>query len=214
METKSENDNYQLISYMTLRKLLGLLGIVLPFVLLAGAYLLDELNIIQPSISHYYHTVMRDVLVIVVASFGLFLFTYKGEAKIDGVLSNIAGICAVCVALFPTNELGSCQELTCYIHFIAAMSFFIILAYMSYFIFTLSNNEVKFQTPQKRKRNVVYKICSSVMFFCILILAAYFLVFKKSNAWPESTVFIFEAIALIAFGISWLTKGEAIFGDK
>jgi hypothetical protein len=214
MENKIMTGDSQLISHMTLRKLLGFLGFLLPFILVFGAYFLDELQTIQDSISHYYYTEMRDVFVAIVSSFGLFLFSYKGEAEKDSILANIAGSFAICVALFPTNRDGHCEALHCYIHFISATGFFAVLAYISYFIFTLSNKPPELQTAQKRKRNAVYKICGIVITVCILLLALYFVVFNQSSVLPRYTVFIFESIALFAFGISWLTKGEAILGDK
>lgn len=202
------------ISHMTLRKALGLLGFLLPFILLIGALILEEDNIFQSSVSHYYYTGMRDVFVAIVASFGLFLYTYRGEDPKDDLLTNIAGVCAILVALLPTNKDGNCQLISCYIHFAAATLFFIILAYISYFIFTLSNKPIAERTIQKRQRNIVYKICGLVIASCILLLAIYFAFFQDSGKLPFNTVFWFESFSLLAFGISWLTKGEAIFGDK
>ena len=48
-----------LISYYTLRKLLGTLGIVLPIALAVGSWILR--GSIQPSISAYYYSPMRDL---------------------------------------------------------------------------------------------------------------------------------------------------------
>ena len=215
-----------LISHMTLRKLLGFLGVFMPVILVLGVVVLkaafeigphEDDEVFQPSISHYYHTIMRNAFVAIVAAFGFFLFTYRGYPdkrwwKRDRIFTNAAGACALLVACFPTNNTGECVILFCYIHFIAATLFFIILAYISYFLFTLSDDPPSQRTHRKRDRNKVYRICGGVMVLCIVILAIYFLFDLKG--WPHNTVFIFEAIALIAFGISWLTKGEAILGDK
>lgn len=214
MDHTVQTGDSQVISHMTLRKLLGFLGFLLPFILALGACLLGEPKAIQNSISHYYYTEMRDVFVAVVSSFGLFLFSYKGEADKDSMLANIAGTFAICVALFPTNQSDDCEALICYVHFISATAFFIVLAYISYFIFTLSNKPPELQTIQKRKRNTIYRICGIVIAACIVLLAVYFFIFKESTYLPEFTVFILESVALCAFGISWLTKGEAILGDK
>ncbi|HLF65375.1 MAG TPA: hypothetical protein VI603_16535 [Saprospiraceae bacterium] len=215
-----------LISHLTLRKLLGFLGVFMPLILILGVVALKALldigphendKVFQPSISHYYHTIMRNAFVGIVSSFGFFLFTYRGYKsdvwwKRDNLFTNTAGICALLVAFFPTNKTGECEILFCYIHFISATLFFIILAYISYFLFTLSNKPPSQRTMRKQSRNKVYRTCGVVMALCIVILTIYFLFFEDS--WPVNTVFIFEAIALIAFGISWLTKGEAILGDR
>lgn len=51
-----------LISYLTLRMGVGVIGITPPLVLAVGALLLQGSGL-QSSISSYYHTVMRDVFV-------------------------------------------------------------------------------------------------------------------------------------------------------
>jgi len=52
-----------------------------------------------------------------------------------------------------------------------------------------------------------------------LILAGVVLAFAQ-NFWPDSVkavtqwLFWFEALAIVAFGFSWLVKGEAILADR
>lgn len=53
------------ISYLLLRRLIGMLGFLLPFVLIAGAGLFSNAAWLQPSISHYYFSVMHIVFVVV-----------------------------------------------------------------------------------------------------------------------------------------------------
>ena len=50
---------------------------------------------------------------------------------------------------------------------------------------------------------------------CIVLIAISFLLRNSVLAFltPFQPVFWLEAIAVLAFGISWLTKGEAILGD-
>ena len=58
---------------------------------------------------------------------------------------------------------------------------------------------------------MIYKLCGLVMLGSICIIA----VFSLSKVSDSNQItFWFETVALIAFGISWLTKGEALFGDK
>jgi hypothetical protein len=64
---------------------------------------------------------------------------------------------------------------------------------------------------QKGKRNVVYKICGWTIVGCIVALALYFIIKPDVGDFP--VVFIFEAIAVEAFGISWITKGESLWPD-
>jgi len=216
----------QLISHITLRKLLGTLGVLMPFILVFGVFFLKTLfnipghaddQILQPSISHYYYTAMGDVFVAILASFGLFLFTYRGYTsenpmKRDNLFTTAAGVCAIVVALFPATPVVSDHSVSGTIHLIAAAAFFVILAYISYFLFTLSDKTPKSMGDRKQSRNLIYRGCALVMLACLLILGYCFI--ADPQDWPPNTVFIFETIALWAFGISWLTKGEAIMGDK
>ncbi len=83
-----------LISYQLLRKWIGILGILLPLILVTGSFLIDNCREIQDSISAYYFTRMRDVFVGMVSAIGLFLMTYKGYGKTDTIASNLGGVFA------------------------------------------------------------------------------------------------------------------------
>ena len=89
-------------TYFYLRAGLGAIAIALPFVLwLGGKTLLDIAP--QPSISAYYFTDLRDVLVGALCAVGLALLIYKGFSRTEDWLLNSAGVLIVGVALFPTD---------------------------------------------------------------------------------------------------------------
>jgi hypothetical protein len=68
------------------------------------------------------------------------------------------------------------------------------------------------RTVQKKKRNLVYRISGVAIFVCIGLAVA-------SSFFPQPIhsylpwLFIFEALADIAFGISWLVKGDTFLKD-
>lgn len=66
------------------------------------------------------------------------------------------------------------------------------------------------RTKQKDNRNKVYLICGIVMIACIVGIAISMIWFIRTSA-RLHLVFWFESIALIAFGISWITKAEFLF---
>ena len=72
-------------SYLALRKAVGWIGILLPFALMLGGFLIFKEEIIQESISHYYYTGMRDVFVGALCAVALFMFFYSGYNKGLGV---------------------------------------------------------------------------------------------------------------------------------
>ncbi len=73
------NDNQQtlVISYLTMRKVIGILGVALPVVLVIGTLINGDKNAVQDSISDYYHTGMRDAFVGILCMVALFLFHIK-----------------------------------------------------------------------------------------------------------------------------------------
>ena len=88
------------LSYITLRQLIGFLGIMLPAVCILGGFTFAGLGI-QRSISFYYHTNMRDFFVGLMFGVGFFLLSYKGYARIDTILAVIMGISGIGIAAFP-----------------------------------------------------------------------------------------------------------------
>lgn len=198
----------QTYSYLALRKTIGWIGILLPFVLMLGSFVIFHENMTLFTISLFYYSGMRDVFVGALCAIGLFMFFYRGYDRWDNRLGNLAGICALCTAWFPTAESGP-QDLCGKIHFTSAAILFTALAVFSLFLFTRKDED---PTPGKIKRNRIYIICGLIMLSCLIIILTYFIFFDIR--YPESgLVFWAETFALIAFGISWLTKGGTFYPD-
>ncbi|TFH25583.1 MAG: hypothetical protein E4H10_09205 [Bacteroidia bacterium] len=51
----------EIISYYAMRRAIGILGITLPLILVAGSSLFGDCKEVQDSISTYYHTNMRNI---------------------------------------------------------------------------------------------------------------------------------------------------------
>lgn len=209
MKTIAPKFHTKTYSYLALRKAVGWIGILLPFVLALGVIIDSGKSDLIPSISHYYYSVMGDVFVGAICAVALFMFFYCGYDKRDDRAGNIAGFFAIGLALFPTTQFHP-TELIGYIHFACAAIFFLTLSYYSLFLFTLT---VEGEKPKGRKlaRNRIYITCGVIMIACLIAIAIYSFVTDDTT----KTRFIFwaESIALVAFGISWLTKGETIFQD-
>ena len=209
------------ISYLTLRKAIGYLGILMPIVVRLGAYLFEGIPSTD-SISAYYYTGMRDVFVGTLFANGVFLFCYRGPDTQDNVLTNIAGLSAIAIGLFPMDpvynhiildKFPGINNPDCYqnqgprgFHIYAVGTFFIILSYLAIFRFTKPSQPQI--TKQKKSRNKVYIVCGIVM---LINLGA--IVFIKATS-KATSIFWPETIAIVAFGIAWLTKGQAILKDK
>ena len=198
-------------SYMTLRKTVGWIGLLLPFVLMLGGFFIFQGKLVESSISYYYHTGMRDVFVGALCAVALFLFYYTGYDKWDDWAGFLGGIFALGVAWFPTTKSGP-DDWVGLVHLVCAVLFFITLAAFSLFLFTKTERG-KRPWGRKKKRNLIYIICGIIMLACLIVILVY-KILLKDNAHETSFVYWGETIALVAFGVSWLTKGEAIYPDK
>jgi hypothetical protein len=201
-------------SYLTLRRAIGFLGIGLPFALVVGAIVLQGAGL-EPSISDYYYTIMRNVFVGALCAIGVFLMSYHGYERADDIAGDLACIFAVGVALFPTVpalDPTHLQVMIGYVHYGFVAAFFLTLAYFCLCQFRKTDPS-KPMTPQKVKRNRVYTVCGYIILACIALLAIYGAFLQNSSVAEFRPVSWLKAIAVIAFGASWLVKGEALQQD-
>jgi hypothetical protein len=207
-------DDELVISYLALRKFIGILGILFPLILMAGARLVFHQGF-QPSLSDYYHTGMRDVFVGILWAIGVFLVSYHGYDKRDDIAGDLACLFAVGLSVCPVATAGGTGEERTIgeIHFAFAAAFFAVLIYFSLFLFVKSKQGPR-PVGRKAVRNRYYRVCGWVMAACVAGIA----VFKGAlgNQWVQDhyVVLILETIAISAFGLSWLVKGEAILKDR
>lgn len=199
------------ISYMTLRKMVGLLGISLVPVLVIGSFIVDHTNQIQVSVSAYYYTGMRNALVGIVCGISLFLLSYNGYTWQDALASKLAGVFALGIAFLPTSAQDDKSDIISKLHYITSGVFFAILAYMCIFLFTRSAGTM---TPEKKKRNRVYRVCGIIMVVCVICIPLDSISAIHNRIIAYKPTLILEFCALTAFGVSWLTKGEFILQDK
>lgn len=219
MNKQIVKEDPRLISYNTLRKTIGWLGISLPLAMIIGNYIFGNCHTLQDSNSHYYYTVTGNLFTGILCAVGMFLIAYRGIDD-DHNYTFFAGVCAIMIAMLPTNNNSAD---TCAIidlplnkwrniaHYSFAALFFISLAWISLFIFTKSKGP---KTKQKEKRNKVYLACGIIILVAItiLFLISFFDVDRKYDKYKPT--FWMEWVALIAFGASWLVKGELILKDK
>jgi len=199
----------QIHSYLSLRKAVGWIGILLPFVLVLGHLIIFGGDRLLTNMSVYYHTGMRDLFVGAICAIALFLFFYRGYDRWDNISANLAGFFALGVAFFPTVEEGP-WDWAAQVHFYSAACFLVILALISIFLFTRGEG---YPTAMKKKRNLVYRLCGIVMLTALAAVEVFFLFFDGKNS-ETRFVLIAETVTLIAFGISWLTKGGTLYPDK
>ena len=199
--------NNEVIGYRALRRLIGLVGFFLPAALAVGNQIFAPGHL-APSISDYYYTSMRNVLVIALGGIGFFLWTYKGYEK-DYIPARLAGLFAIGVALCPTVPAhpDHFNNVVGIFHGIFAGLLFVTMTYMSGFLFTKSDKAPSSRTRKKRQRNVVYIVCACIMGGALLAIYPVTHTAALARFYP---MFFLESVTIMAFGFSWLTKGQAI----
>jgi hypothetical protein len=211
------NNDSLVVSYLTLRQFIGVLGMSLPFILaLGGQWLFGQE--LQRSLSHYYHTGMRDVFVGTLCAIGVFLLSYRGPEQKDSIAGNLACIFAIGLAFFPTSpeETPTSSDIAIgRVHLALATAFFLTLIYFSLFLFT-KTDPTKTPTREKLIRNRVYRLCGYTMLASLGLLVIGLAVLPEEvlvRMKDLKPVFWVESIAVFAFGVSWFIKGEVLWKD-
>ncbi len=221
----------EIISYYTMRRSIGILGITLPLILLAGTLLFGGCKDVLHSISTYYYTNMRNIFVGFNCAVALFLFAYRGHDWRDNLAGYLGCIGVLGVAFLPCSMDTPGQPclvpsfartpLVGNLHNISALLYFIILIVYALYLFPKTHmdmvtGEKMFMGRQKKKRNVVYYICGGIMTVSLLLIIVYMWILE--NHYPNleniHPVFWLESIVLLSFGITWLIKGQLIFKDE
>ena len=235
MRTRSPSANQLIISYLTLRKAIGWIGVLLPVVLIVGQVVFFS-RTIPGSVSDYYYTHMRNIFVGSLCAIGVFLLSYEGYDDWDERITGLAGLGAIGTAFSPTTPpaalvLTTGQQVVGDLHIAFAALTFTTLAVMA-FRFTKTYPEATPACPgllwrildilgltgtpggagipaDKRTRNRIYRICGiSIVASLTLAVLSLLLPHSIQNAAPF--VYIFESTAIIAFGLSWFVKGEGL----
>jgi hypothetical protein len=204
----NEKNEQQIISYFTLRKLIGVLGIILPLLMVIFKFIYENSTEIEFSISDYYDNGGAGyVLVGVLFVLGFFLLSYKGYDKLDDRVSDFGCLCALGVALFPTTSENKTVHI---MHFVFALLLFSTFIFFCLYLFRKTSGAV---TQKKVARNRVYVTCGIIMIVCIIGIALASFGVLGSAASKYHIVFWLEAVALFSFGFSWIVKGELLWKD-
>ncbi len=195
------------------RQLIGYIGLVLPFLLILIAVLRDGIERWRSleSISAYYYTGAVAAFVGMLVALALFLFTYRGYDnkynRADRWAAKTAAVAALVIAFFPTKEPVGVSALSWWtpttgvLHHLAAIVLFTMFAIFALWLFRLTADGEQ-PMADKRRRNNLYLFCGIVIVVCIG--------WAGFNGLDGRPIFWPEAIALIAFAMSWLVKGYAL----
>jgi cytochrome bd-type quinol oxidase subunit 2 len=220
------------VSYLNLRLCIGVLGVALPFILRIGSAIFPP----DPySVSAYYYSAMRNILVASLCILGTFLLTYQGYDKLDSRITNLCGAATIGVALFPTSNPGFKPTWVGHVHPVVAAIALAGQALMA-LQFTQSAprdgagrwlddakrmlralifryaQRVHLEHGKKLIRNQIYSACTWLIIIGVVLALV-------QNFWPTSAkaetqwLFWFESLSIASFGVAWLVKGETLLKD-
>lgn len=217
VKPRPDNEPRYVRSYVFTRFAIGLLGVLLPLVLVGlEPVLFDGLPAPRGSLSAYYYSGLREVFVGGLWAIGVFLVVYKFlDFTWESLLSTLAGAAAVLVAVFPTERPGDGVTPTPFqvklgegtvtaIHYGSAIAFIGLLVPIVLF----------FARDEGRRGHRNWRAFHTITAAFILFGAA-LAAFAGITGGPDKGVLLGEWIAIWAFGASWLAKGaewETLFG--
>ncbi len=208
-------------SYFAQRRAAGYIGIALPPVVLVYAFLTHIC--VPSSISASYYTGVRNYFVGSLCAVGVFLVSSVGYDE-DKYWSWFAGAMAFVVAFCPTtpDQAGCIPALqppfvrTDTVHMAAAVALFLTFAIFCLFLFTRTQEQSGFWPKlsnlprQKRRRNIVFIVCGSIM---VVAMLTYGVLRWVGAQTPNHLLLIVEWVCLWSFGFAWLVKGQQLFKD-
>ncbi len=195
------------------QRVLGFLCLILPYsAILFGLFGIGKSNLPHWyfSISETYFSSSANCMIGLLFSTAVYFFCYQGYDWRDRLASCVSAVCCLGVISFPTYTIQVPQYIGLFaltpnvsnmFHMTSAGGLFLTFALNIILLFTKGNSN----TTQKKKRNILYYVCGSV------ILAG-LVVESLGHAWffalvPDVPVtMIDETIMLTAFSIAWLTK--------
>jgi len=167
------------------------------------------------SISASYHEGgwSQNIFVGFLFAISAFPLAYNGHSRREMVLSKVAAFAALGVALFPC-KCGENPEIIPYVHGVSAAIMFAILAFFCYGFFKRARSK---ETKQAKYRTYIYATCGAIIVIAILTLAIDYFSNGLISSQIARLTFYGEKIALVAFGVSWLTASRifpVITGEK
>ncbi len=196
-------------SFLQTRLVVGFVGVLLPVVVIGGDLLSVGAVDFRPALSDYYYGPMRDWFVGSLCAIGAGLFVYMAnrENQLDNLISDAAGVCAIGVALLPTNPIEQEPTLVADLHLGLAAVLVVLLAVMS-IRFGLRDGEKAGRSHAQQLRWRRFHIGCGV---AILAAGVAMLASHGLGIGTRYAPLVGESLVVFTFGLSWLAKGAELF---
>ena len=179
------------------------IGVGLPPVLWFWAWVAHRGHALPDSISGYYHTGARNLLVGALVTAGFVLFLYKAFNTVENLLLNVSGIAAMGVAFFPSKpDPGATDnsDVGFWEHGVFALIAFGTIGVVAVFFASTTVRLLQDKNLQNRFRST-YRLLG-VLMIALPIIA----IITTSALNASHSTFWVESAALYVFAVYWLTK--------
>jgi hypothetical protein len=188
------------IEHHTIKLIVGVIAISLAIL----TSLFSKTPLESISASYYEEGWSSTIFIGFLFAIAAFLFAYNGRSVFELIISKIAAVCALGVAMFPCS-CGGHEEIIPHVHYISAGIMFLILAA---FCFSFLKRARSKGHVQARYRVFIYA-ASGITILASISMIGLDLALKEAISTKISRLtFICEAVALVAFGIAWLTASR------
>jgi hypothetical protein len=236
-----DEQRYAIASYLTLRQMIGWLGLLMPFAVRFGAYAFEGIRT-RDSISAYYYTGMHDLFVCTLVLVGILLTCYRSSRLRDTIVTVLAGLSAIGIGLFPmrmsfapetcqkypfmcVSDTDFCKEHVDLCQRLAKCAESGSPCYVTHGIFglhfvfvviffALSFYLVCFSFTLPSTGSQQKKNRNRVYRACAVAMAVAFVALAFCF-WRYHGRYIFwpETLGVFAFGLAWLVKGRLLFRE-
>ncbi|MCA9193014.1 MAG: DUF998 domain-containing protein [Planctomycetales bacterium] len=188
------------IDHHTIKLIVGVIAVSLASV----TGLLTENNITSVSASYHAGGWARDYFVGSLFAIFAFLLAYNGYSRIEMILSKVAAIAALGVAMFPC-QCESHQEIVPAVHGVCAAVMFLILAIFCYLFRQRAQAK---PNDEAKRRSFIYSCCGIAIVISIVVLGIDSLSGGAISSGFERLTYFGEMVGLVSFGIAWLAASR------
>jgi hypothetical protein len=217
------------LTYFSLRGGLGLLAFLFPVLLVGIGYFVEGIPS-KDQLSAYYFAFepsslrqfpLRGLFIGILWAIGCFLILYRGFSNTENRLLNVAGFCALAVAIFPMYAEENCKicgtDALSVFHKPAAFILFICMALVAWACSGETLDELKKTNEQKAPEVVRWwekedNFRTAYYWIAALMIAAPVMAYilYKFNIYDKWTLFV-EWVGIWAFSFYWLLKSYELY---
>ncbi len=194
------------INQLTMKLIVGVIAIAIASVTSFVSTL--DYSLLSVSESYFAGDWSRNIFVGFLFAISAFLLSYNGQTRAHMILSRVAALAGIGVAMFPC-KCSNREEIIPYVHYANAAVMFAVLAYFCIEFYRHAKSKGHRQAAWRAK---IYLACFWTMVVAIAALAL-------NAIWGQELgiearfpriVFYGEAMALSAFGVCWLVASRVL----